>query len=460
MEEVLRRIEGLDPAVGAIVALAEDAMDRARAADAATGPRPPLHGVPLAVKDNIDVAGMPTRAGSQATPDPPVSRDAAVVAALRRAGAIPVAKTRMPEFAYCSVTPGTANPAAPGRTPGGSSGGSAAAVAAGMVPAALGTDTGGSIRTPAALCGVVGFRPTLGLVPRDGVVPLAPSMDAVGPLATSVEDCRLVFEAIRAHRGQTGHPGVAASRPGMTRVRPGPAGVRLAVLGEIADGARADVARAFEHALEALVSAGASVERRSIGDPAEQTRALAALTALEAARVHRDADWDRSRYTPSTLAALRRGEDMTLADAETAERVRREVRAAVSGLLEEVDALIAPTVWVGAPAEEAELVDVAAGPVRRDAALLRPTSALSLAGIPVVSLPAGVDGDGFPVGLQLGGRKLWDDRLLDLAGAVESVLREDLRGGHHASIVEGGEARKGPSDGDIDAGPASSGRAR
>jgi aspartyl-tRNA(Asn)/glutamyl-tRNA(Gln) amidotransferase subunit A len=409
MEETLARVAELDPVVGSLVAVAENALDLARAADAAGPARGRLHGVPLAVKDNIDVAGMPTRAGSVVMPDVPARADAVAVAALRRAGAIPMAKTRMPELAYANVTPGTANPAAPGRTAGGSSGGSAAAVAAGIVPGALGTDTGGSIRCPAAFCGLVGFRPTHGLVPIGGVVLLTPTFDVVGPIARSVQDCRLLFETMRD------------APSGEARLRPSPgglAGIRLGILSEIADGARADVALAFDRAVEACRDAGALALRVSLGDPAEQTRAFAALTAVEAARIHGSA----TRYGAETMANLGWGRTAAAETIRSASAVRRLTTETVDRLLGQADLLVAPAAWMGAPFEEDEEVAVGGGWVRRDAAILRPTAPLSLAGVPVVTVPIHPDDQGLPLGLQLAGRRGTDDRVLTAAAAIEALV--------------------------------------
>ena len=200
VERVLGRIEAAEGRLGAFVAvLADRALDEAAALDAecARGRlRGQLHGVPFAVKDLVDVAGEVTAAGSPKLAANVAAADAEVVARLRRAGAVVVGKTRTHEFAYGVLTPGTANPWDPERIAGGSSGGSAAAVAAGLVPFAIGSDTAGSIRIPAACCGVVGLKPTYGVVPTAGVVPLSWSCDHVGPIAPGVAEAVVLFEAL------------------------------------------------------------------------------------------------------------------------------------------------------------------------------------------------------------------------------------------------------------------------
>lgn len=202
-QQVLARIRVADPEVGAYtVVLEESVLDEAeRAAKriAQEGPRGPLDGVPVSVKDLFDVAGTPTWAGSSALRracGTPAAADAAVVARLRAAGALVLGKTQMDEFAFGTVTPGTRNPRCPERSAGGSSGGAAAAVAAGMGPLALGTDTGGSVRIPAAMCGVVGLKPTYGVLPGEGVAPLSWSLDTPGVLSRGVADAALAFAAL------------------------------------------------------------------------------------------------------------------------------------------------------------------------------------------------------------------------------------------------------------------------
>ncbi|HKG27247.1 MAG TPA: amidase, partial [Thermomicrobiales bacterium] len=206
-ESTLRRIAQTEPALHAYVhVLAEEALAAARQADAdlrAGTDRGPLHGIPIAIKDIFDVRGVPTRCGSRVREQAaPAAEDAVSVARVRAAGAVIIGKTTTQEFAAGVVSAPARNPWDPSRIPGGSSGGSAAAVAAGSATAAFGSDTGGSIRNPASLCGIVGLKPTYGTVSTRGVFPLAWSLDTVGPLARTVEDAALVFDAIADQPGR------------------------------------------------------------------------------------------------------------------------------------------------------------------------------------------------------------------------------------------------------------------
>jgi aspartyl-tRNA(Asn)/glutamyl-tRNA(Gln) amidotransferase subunit A len=203
VEQSLSRLAAWEPRLNAfahvMAAAALDDADRLGAELAAGRDRGPLHGIPVAIKDLIDIAGEPTGFGSKVLPPARATRDAELVRRLRDAGAIIIGKTNLLEYAYGIVHPvvgQTNNPHDPSRTSGGSSGGSAAAVAAGIVPIAIGTDTGGSIRIPAAYCGIVGLKPSFGLVPLDGVFPLSQSLDHAGPLARSVEDCALALAVL------------------------------------------------------------------------------------------------------------------------------------------------------------------------------------------------------------------------------------------------------------------------
>ncbi|MBP1604080.1 MAG: amidase, partial [Acidobacteria bacterium] len=241
-----------------ITVLADDALAEASRADAdfAAGRcRGPLHGVPISLKDLIDVAGVPTTAASRVRAGFTASRDAVIVTRLRRAGAVIIGKCNLHEFAFGttgeeSAFGRTRHPADPSRSPGGSSGGSAVSVATGMAFASIGTDTGGSVRIPAAACGCVGLKPTFGEIPMGGIVPLSRSLDHVGPLARTVGDARLLFDALRG------------SRPAATETdRLEPAALRLGLPGDelmdvLDDGVRAE----FKRALAALRGAGASID--------------------------------------------------------------------------------------------------------------------------------------------------------------------------------------------------------
>jgi aspartyl-tRNA(Asn)/glutamyl-tRNA(Gln) amidotransferase subunit A len=265
-EAALSRIAQLEPKISAFnTVIAERALDRARQLDAAGGARGPLHGVPVAVKDNLCTAGVPTTASSKILAGfmPPYT--ATVIERLEAAGAVIVGKTNLDEFAMGSSTENSAlgpskNPWDVTRTPGGSSGGSAAAVAARMVPLALGSDTGGSIRQPAALCGIVGFKPTYGRVSRYGLLAFASSLDQIGPFAETVEDAALMFQVIGgadrrdATSSQEPMPDALAALDGNIK------GLRIGVpKAFLADGIDADVLRGFHNGLRVLEARGATL---------------------------------------------------------------------------------------------------------------------------------------------------------------------------------------------------------
>ncbi|HEY3356798.1 MAG TPA: amidase [Polyangia bacterium] len=384
------------------------AVHRARAlAEAARPGGGPLAGVPIAVKDNLDEAGVPGPAGCRAYRDRIPPRDATAVARLRAAGAVIVGRTNMHELAdgITSANPHhgpVRNPWGRDRHPGGSSGGSGAAVAAGVVPAALGTDTGGSVRIPAALCGVVGLKPTRGLVPTGGVVPLSPTLDHVGVLTRSVADAAALLAVLAP----------AAAEP---LARPGRGRLRLGVLEGFAADADGPVGACFAAALRVLEGLGARLRAVSVPRLAEAGRLLGRIYRPEAARAHalqlaaRPAD-----FGAEVRATLERGLRADPAGREAALRERELLAAEVAAAMEDVDLLVSPTTPhpagpLGAP-----------GP----ATYLAFTCPFNLTGQPALSLPMGLV-DGLPVGLQLAGRPGEDARLLWEAAALEERLGFD-----------------------------------
>jgi aspartyl-tRNA(Asn)/glutamyl-tRNA(Gln) amidotransferase subunit A len=418
------------------VALAEDALARAAAAgcafislteeralrEAATSAARlragaglgPLDGVPIAWKDLVDVAGVRTTAGSALRRSaPPAGADAPVVARLADAGMVCVGKTNLSELAYSGLglnphfgTPH--NPRAPGRIPGGSSSGSAVAVAGGVVPCAIGTDTSGSIRVPAAFCGVVGFKPTAARVERGGVLPLAPSLDSVGPLTTSVADAIAIDALLRGTRP----PDVVA------------APLRLVVPdGSLVDDVEPALGEAFSAALARLADAGAAIERRAL--PAvDEVPALfeehGSLVSHEAWRVHRALldGVDAAELDPRVLRRLRDGRALPPEGRELLLRERPRLQTAVTAELGDALA-VWPAVRHAPPLLE---------PLERDADLfarvnlstLRATMPGSFLDMPGIALP--LKGDGPPMSLLLSGPPYADDRLLAAALAVEAAL--------------------------------------
>ena len=439
VELALGRIEAVDGWLGAFVAvLAGPALHQAAVLDAerARGRlRGPLHGVPVAVKDLVDVAGAVTAAGSPKLAGNLASADAECVARLRRAGAVVVGKTRTHEFAYGVRTPGTVNPWDRGRIPGGSSGGSAAAVAAGLVPFAVGSDTAGSIRIPAACCGVVGLKPTWGAVPAAGVWPLAWSCDHVGPIARDVPDAAAAFAVLAGWRPPP------AGGPG------GPAGLRLGwLVGEEVEALDPAVARALGELRAGLTTAGAVVEELRL--PLQAARAAVGaivLPELAAAHARLLAETGEEGYGPPVLAAIRLGQATLASEYLAGLRYRGRFAAQVDGLLAGRDALVLPTLPVPAPRLDQRTVTVGGRTASVQAALTALPGAFNCSGSPVISLPAGLvppaeddlaqpaaggraaraAGDpagGVPVGISLVGRVGGDGELLRVAGSVEPLL--------------------------------------
>jgi aspartyl-tRNA(Asn)/glutamyl-tRNA(Gln) amidotransferase subunit A len=411
VEEALGRIEALDGRVGAFVAVLADqarAEAAARDAEAAAGRvRGPLHGRPVAVKDLIDVAGVVTAAGSPKLAGNRAERDAPVVGRLRDAGLVIVGKTRTHEFAYGVLTPGTVNPWDPDRIAGGSSGGSAAAVAAGLVDLAVGSDTAGSIRIPAACCGVVGFKPTYGTVPTGGVVPLSWSCDHVGPIAASVAEAGLLLE-------------VLAGRPaGATPTPPSPLRLGRLVGDALAmvDPAVTEVVDRFCGRLE---RGGARVDEVEL--PLRTARsAVATMVLPELAAAHATllAETGEQGYGERILNAIRRGQQALAVEYVAAVRYRDRFAALVEDLLGTRDALVLPTIPVVAPERDRRVLELGDGSeMGVQEALTALPGAFNCSGSPVVSVPVGWV-DGLPVGLSLVGRIGGDLDLLGVAAAVE-----------------------------------------
>jgi 2-dehydropantoate 2-reductase len=364
----------------------------------------PLSGRPVAVKDIVAVRGVPTRCGSPATDETPAAADAPLVARLREAGAEVFATAQCLEFAAGFANPrvgDTRNPRDRTKTSGGSSGGSAALVAAGVCDLAIGTDTGGSIRIPAAYCGVVGLKPTYGLVPVAGVFPLSPSLDHTGTLTATAADGIALLQAI------------AGPLP--------PAPVRSApVLGvlsaQLADpSVTPEVRGALRSALDRLTAAGWELREISapwLDEPQRWEDALGVIVAKEAVASH--AGRDTSEYAEGTRALLAFGATVTDEQYARAQAAREELTAAVTATLAGVDALAGPTVGYCAPEQDPPFG------VGDDNAEGRFTGPYNLTGHPAVSVP--VPAPGLPVGLQLAGRHGGDQSVLELAGAVQRLL--------------------------------------
>jgi aspartyl-tRNA(Asn)/glutamyl-tRNA(Gln) amidotransferase subunit A len=425
VEEALARVaDGAPP--GTFTAVhADSARAQARAMDAlrAAGAAPGRYaGVPVTVKDLFDEAGRTTAAGSVVLRDaPPAPADAPAVARLRRAGFVVIGRTGMTEFAFSGlgVNPHHGTPLNPwdrgtGRLPGGSSSGAAVAAAGGMGFGGLGTDTGGSCRVPAALCGVTGFKPTARRVPLAGALPLSPSLDSVGPLARSVACCAVLDAVISGHEA----PAAPAPRP--------VAGLRLALprgtfLTEDTDAA---VSAAFHRALARLSAAGARIELLDLPDLAELpvVNATGGFAASEAWAWHRRLIAERGEgYDPRILARIRRGERMGAADYIDLMNARARIIAAVARRTAGFDAVVCPTCPIVAPAI-AE-VQPEAEYNRINLLLLRNTAVGNFLDRCSISLPIHRPGEA-PVGLMLTGEAMADRALLATAAGVEAALAE------------------------------------
>ncbi len=411
-EACLARIAEANPKLNAFITLtADQALAQARAL-AAERWRGPLHGIPVAVKDLFDTAGIRTTGGSAVFASRTPERDAEAVRRLRAAGAVLLGKLNMDEFAYhftseTSHFGACRNPWNPALTPGGSSGGSAVAVAAGMCFAALGSDTGGSIRLPAAFCGVVGLKPSYGRVSLRGVLPLAWSMDHAGPLARTARDAALVMDVI-AGPDPDDPDSLSVPAGGFAAALAGPGsrfqiGVPRKVFFDRLD---PEVAAAFARAVEIFERLGANV--RDVELPAIPP--LPVLRAEAFAWHEPMLPHHAGQYHPHTLHEVREGSGIAMGDYARALRELKRLRLAVRDVFQGVDVLATPA----APGPAFPL-----GVAKPDLVYLRNTLPFNVYGIPAVSVPCGFTRAGLPVGLQLAGAPLADARLLAVAHAFE-----------------------------------------
>jgi len=402
----------------------EQALAAARASDLLRGAglaRSPIEGLPISIKDLFDVAGETTLAGSVARRGEAAAvQPAEAIRRLQAAGAVVVGRTNMTEFAYSGLginphygTPKNPWDRATGRIPGGSSSGAAVSVTDGMAVAAIGSDTGGSVRIPSALCGLTGFKPTARRVPLTGALPLATHLDSVGPLAASVACCAMLDAIMAGDAPEVPEPASLA-------------GVRLALPTTLVlDGMDATVAAAFDRALATLRAAGAAITEIAIPEFAELAaiNAKGGFTAAEAWTWHRDLlAGKRDAYDPRVASRIARGEAMSAADFIELLAARARWIAGVEELIAGFDALIMPTVPVVAPA---------IAPLQEDEALYFQTNALLLRNPTLInfldgcalSLPCHRAGDA-PVGLTLAAAGGMDARILALGLAVEQALGE------------------------------------
>lgn len=395
---------------------AADAMDHLRKARAAPSR---FAGIPVSIKDLFDIRGQVTRAGSRALEDSaPAERDAPVVARLRRAGFVVIGRTNMTEFAYSGIginphygTPKSAWQRNVGHVPGGSSSGAAVSIADRMAYGALGTDTGGSCRIPAAYNGIVGYKPTQKRVPLDGGVPLSFSLDSFGPLANSVSCCAIL-------------DAVLADEP-VTPLRARPIeGMHLVVPATVAlDGLDDAVAKTFERALETLSRHGAKIERIEVPEfnDVGLMNSKGGFAASESYAWHRYLITSKGdMYDPRVATRIMRGESMSAADYIDLVTARRSLIARMAARLEPYDALVMPTT-ANTPPRIADLADDMAFAVA-NLRSLRNCSLINMIDGCAISLPAHREGE-VPVGLMLAASGGSDRRIFELAGGMEAAIR-------------------------------------
>jgi aspartyl-tRNA(Asn)/glutamyl-tRNA(Gln) amidotransferase subunit A len=418
--ECLARIEERNSASNAfITVLADQAIAAAVEADreiAQGRHRSPLHGVPISLKDLLDVDGVPTTAGSRVRAGHVAARDAVATSRLRQAGAIILGKTNLHEFAFGTTSEDSAfgpvrHPLDPGRSPGGSSGGSAVSVAEGMAYASIGTDTGGSIRIPAAACGVVGLKPSREEIPVDGVVPLSTTMDHVGPLCRSVEDAGILYDALR---------GVATERRAQWALRGTKFGVLRGYFRTLLD---TQVASAFDAACARLADAGAVLEDVEILHAPDIAPIYLHIVLSEAAAYHaKMLDSRGDDYTPNVRIRLEMGRYVLAEDYVRALGGRRVLVEEVDDALSGRAALLLPALAIPAPKLGAATVKLggAEEPIRN--VMLRLTQLFNITGHPAISIPCGKTLEGLPIGAQLVGALGGTGELLRVAAAAEPYL--------------------------------------
>lgn len=431
-EACLARIESLNAALNAFITVtAESALVAARSAEAEIvrgGWRGPLHGVPIALKDLLDTAGVRTTAGSALFKDRVPTEDAEVVRRLRAAGAVLLGKLNMHEFAFggssaISYFGAVRNPWDVAYSPGGSSGGSAAAVAAGLCYAALGSDTGGSIREPAAYCGIVGLKPTYGCVSTSGAIPLSWSLDHIGPMTRTVSDAALMLQVIAGYDSQDPASVDLPVPEYLADIAASTSALRLGILRdyfyenlnpdiEAAMHNAMSVLRSLTHSLHEVAPLATDASYASVMDP------YVALLSAEAYEFHKDyVAKNPELYQAPTLKRLRAGAEVTTSTYIRSRRQLEQIRHAVARRFNEVDFLITPTTPVP-PFTVAELSDPNAAR-SMELQMLHNTRPINMLGLPTISVPCGFTAARMPIGLQISGRPGAEASVLRLAYAYE-----------------------------------------
>ena len=427
----IERIDALEPRLNAFITkMPDQALAAARQAEQEIGQgnyRGPLHGIPVGFKDLFWTAGVRTTSGSRVTADFVPDEDAAAVALLRDAGAYAMGKTNMVEYAYGSAEHNDAygpprNPWGLDHVTGGSSSGSGAAVAAGMLPIALGSDTAGSVRAPASLCGLSGLKPTYGLVSRYGVTPLSWSQDHVGPMAHTAEDVAIAMNVLAGHDsrdpGSARHPKEDYTA-GLDR---GVAGLRIGVVNDdsIWGTVQPEVRSAFGAAMAELASLGATAEEVTVGGLEQLSAAQFSITSSEASTYHRNLILEHGElYHPVVRRRIEAGFFQSANAYVQARRVRGRFAARFASLFETFDLLALPTTPFPAPLLEGEVRLPSGDMASRE--IVRLTRPFSPNGLPAISVPCGFSAEGLPLGLQLVGKPFADARVIASAHAYQQV---------------------------------------
>ena len=425
VESTLERIKQHDGTLLSYVYLAENAVESARQAEREIRDgnwRGPLHGIPIGVKDNYTTRDMPTTAGTTAPDISFPTEDSNAVARLRAAGAVLTGKTRMHEFAWGTVTPPTCNPWDVGRVVGGSSGGSGAAVIAGLCTAALGSDTGGSIRIPSSICGTVGLKATFGRVSRAGLVPHTWSLDVAGPLTRSVADAALMLNVL------------AGFDPADPSCQDRPVPDYTAAVGQPVQGLRigvcrnhffgrnqVDVENAVEQALRDLAAQGMTLREFQVP---YLEYGLGAIFAVElpSSTAYHDVSLRAGKtqhFEPDVRTLVEIGRFVTGADYLKGEQLRRVLMEDFRKAFEEVDVIVVPTTALTAWKHDATTLEIAGEQESVLAASWRLTYPFNLTGLPAISIPCGFDRDGLPIGLQIAAKPFDETTVLRVAHAYE-----------------------------------------
>ena len=428
----LRRIDAIDGALNSFITLLRDeSMAAAREAEGAIasgGHIGLLHGLPIGLKDLYYTKGIRTTMGSKIMGEFVPDADAAVTERFHAAGAIVIGKLQMHEFALGATSEnphyGPAhNPWDTGRMTGGSSGGSGSAVASGQCMGALGSDTGGSVRIPASLCGIVGLKPTFGRVSRYGVYPLSWSFDTVGPMTRTVRDAALVLNAIAGHDSRDLSSSRRPTEDFAERLEDGISGVRIGVPREyFFERTDPQVTDAVREAASVLEGLGASVDEVSIPVLEHSQTISTPISQAEASQIHTEHLRDRAHDIGADVRGrLYQGALIPATDYIKAQRARTVYNARMAEAFQRFDALIAPTCPVGAPKLGERTVQVGDVAEPTLALLSRLTRPFNVSGVPTVSLPCGFTSYGVPIGLQIAGRPFEDAAVLRIAHAYEQA---------------------------------------